>query len=61
MSGRYVLAIDQGTTSTRAILFDDKARPSATAQVQLNQIYPAPGLVEHDPEEIFRSVDRDRT
>jgi glycerol kinase len=56
MSGRHVLAIDQGTTSTRAILFDDKAQPCATAQVQLNQIYPAPGLVEHDPEEILRSV-----
>jgi glycerol kinase len=56
MSGRYVLAIDQGTTSTRAILFDGETRPCATAQVELNQIYPAPGLVEHDPEEIFRSV-----
>ncbi|MGE5259565.1 MAG: glycerol kinase GlpK, partial [Actinomycetota bacterium] len=56
MSGRYVLAIDQGTTSTRAVLFDDETRPCATAQVEFNQIYPAPGLVEHDPEEIFRSV-----
>jgi glycerol kinase len=56
MSGRHVLAIDQGTTSTRAILFDATARPCAIAQTQLNQIYPAPGLVEHDPEEIFRSV-----
>jgi glycerol kinase len=56
MSGRYVLAIDQGTTSTRAILFDGEARPCATAQVELNRIYPAPGLVEHDPEEILRSV-----
>jgi glycerol kinase len=56
MSGRYVLAIDQGTTSTRAILFDGAARPCATAQVALNQIYPAPGLVEHDPEEILQSV-----
>ncbi len=56
MSGRYVLAIDQGTTSTRAILFDDKAWPCATAQAELKQIYPGPGLVEHDPEEILRSV-----
>lgn len=56
MSERYVLAIDQGTTSTRAILFDAKARPCATAQTQLTQIYPAPGFVEHDPEEIMRSV-----
>jgi glycerol kinase len=56
MSGRYVLAIDQGTTSTRAILFDETARPCVTAQVELNQIYPAPGRVEHDPEEIFNTV-----
>ncbi|HZP08562.1 glycerol kinase GlpK [Methyloceanibacter sp.] len=56
MSGRYVLAIDQGTTSTRAILFDDEAKPCAVAQRELNQIYPAPGSVEHDPEEILRSV-----
>jgi glycerol kinase len=56
MSERYVLAIDQGTTSTRAILFDEMARPCATAQAPLTQIYPAPGLVEHDPEEIVSSV-----
>jgi glycerol kinase len=56
MNGRYVLAIDQGTTSTRAILFDDQAKPCAVAQRELNQIYPAPGSVEHDPEEILRSV-----
>ncbi len=52
----FVLAIDQGTTSTRAILFDHTGRPRATAQLPLTQIYPAPGLVEHDPEEIWRSV-----
>ncbi len=56
MSERYVLAIDQGTTSTRAILFDARARPCATAQLPITQIYPAPGEVEHDPEEIWRSV-----
>jgi glycerol kinase len=56
MSERYVLAVDQGTTSTRAILFDEMARPCATAQASLTQIYPAPGLVEHDPEEIVSSV-----
>jgi glycerol kinase len=57
MSGqRFVLAIDQGTTSTRAILFDDEGRPCASAQVPLTQIYPAPGEVEHDPEEIWQSV-----
>lgn len=52
----YVLAIDQGTTSTRAILFDASGRPSRIAQVELTQLYPRPGWVEHDPEEIWRSV-----
>jgi glycerol kinase len=57
MSGEsFVLAIDQGTTSTRAILFDRKGQAHASAQVPLMQIYPAPGQVEHDPEEIWRSV-----
>ena len=57
MSGEaFVLAIDQGTTSTRAILFDREGQARATAQVPLNQIYPAPGQVEHDPEEIWRAV-----
>jgi len=56
MSECYVLAIDQGTTSTRAILFDEAGRPKAVAQVPLTQIYPAPGQVEHDPEEIWQSV-----
>jgi glycerol kinase len=52
----FVLAIDQGTTSTRAIVFDRKGRTRASAQLPLTQIYPAPGLVEHDAEEIWRSV-----
>ena len=54
--GAYVLAIDQGTTSTRAILFDEEGRARASAHMPLTQIYPAPGQVEHDPEEIWRSV-----
>ncbi len=56
MSGRYLLAIDQGTTSTRAILFDAEGTPSASAQAELPQIYPQPGWVEHDPEEIWRAT-----
>jgi len=52
----YLLAIDQGTTSTRAILFDAALTPIATAQQELRQIYPAPGLVEHDPEEIWSAT-----
>ncbi|MFA5026884.1 MAG: glycerol kinase GlpK [Candidatus Methylomirabilota bacterium] len=50
---RYILALDQGTTSSRAILFDRQARPIAQAQRELRQIYPQPGWVEHDPEEIW--------
>jgi glycerol kinase len=52
----FLLAIDQGTTSSRAILFDAGLAPVATAQQEFRQIYPAPGLVEHDPEEIWSSV-----
>jgi len=53
---RYILAIDQGTTSTRAILFDAGGEPQATAQQELPQIYPADGWVEHDAEEIWRAT-----
>jgi len=54
--GRFILAIDQGTTSTRAILFDAGGEPQATAQQELPQIYPADGWVEHDAEEIWRAT-----
>jgi glycerol kinase len=56
MTTDYVLAIDQGTTSTRAILFDKAGRPGPTATVPLRQIYPAPGQVEHDAGEIWQAV-----
>jgi glycerol kinase len=49
----HLIAIDQGTTSTRAIVFDAELAPLATVQQELRQIYPAPGWVEHDPEEIW--------
>ena len=52
----YVLAIDQGTTSSRAILFDCKMDKIAMHQVEFQQFYPALGWVEHDPEEIWHSV-----
>ena len=52
----HVLAIDQGTTSTRAILFDANARPVAAAQRELEQRYPARGHVEHDPEQIWQGT-----
>ncbi|MGD9815105.1 MAG: glycerol kinase GlpK [Hyphomonadaceae bacterium] len=49
----HILAIDQGTTSTRAIVFDKDFAPKAVAQVELAQHYPQPGWVEHDAEEIW--------
>ncbi len=55
-SADHILAIDQGTTSSRAILFDRAGRPIATAQRELPQHYPQPGWVEHDPEAIWRDT-----
>jgi len=52
---RYVLALDQGTTSSRAILFDHRGHSCATSQKEITQYYPEPGWVEHDPEEIWES------
>ncbi|MER8418020.1 glycerol kinase GlpK [Mesorhizobium sp. M1329] len=52
----YILAIDQGTTSSRAILFDDKMKVVGSGQKEFTQYYPASGWVEHDPEEIWASV-----
>lgn len=52
----HVLAIDQGTTSTRAILFDREAHVVAVAQRELTQHYPARGFVEHDPEQIWQDT-----
>ena len=52
---RYVLALDQGTTSSRAILFDRDANAVATAQQEFRQIFPHPGWVEHDANEIWSS------
>jgi glycerol kinase len=51
-----LIAIDQGTTSTRAIAFDAALKPLAVAQRELRQIFPLPGWVEHDPEEIWQAV-----
>lgn len=52
----HILAIDQGTTSTRAIAFDKDFTPKATAQIELHQHYPQPGWVEHDAEEIWAAT-----
>ena len=53
---RYVGAIDQGTTSTRFIVFDESTRIKAESQKEHAQIYPEPGWVEHDPVEIWRNT-----
>ena len=52
---RYILALDQGTTSSRSILFGRDGRAVATAQKEFPQILPSPGHVEHDPEAIWQS------
>ncbi len=49
----FVLALDQGTTSSRALVFDHAGRVVATAQKEFRQIFPEPGWVEHDPTEIW--------
>ena len=51
----YILALDQGTTSSRAILFDGAGAIAATAQHEFEQFYPQAGWVEHDPTEILTS------
>lgn len=51
----YLLALDQGTSSSRSIVFDTQGRIVASAQLELPQIYPQPGWVEHDPREIWRT------
>lgn len=54
--GKYILAIDQGTTSSRAILFNKSGEIISSAQQEFEQIYPQPGWVEHDANEIWTSV-----
>ncbi|MCL5005911.1 MAG: glycerol kinase GlpK [Acidobacteria bacterium] len=52
---KYVLALDQGTTSSRAILYDQEGIPRSSANLEFKQYYPQAGWVEHDPEEIWQS------
>ena len=58
MKREFIAAIDQGTTSTRCILFDHAGRLVSVAQREHRQIFPRPGWVEHDPVEIWRNVER---
>lgn len=53
--GKYVMALDQGTTSSRCILFDKQGNMCSVAQMEYTQFYPKPGWVEHDPHEIWSS------
>jgi len=55
MGGRYVLALDQGTTSSRALIIGEDGLPVTAAAQEYPQIYPQPGWVEHDPEAIWES------
>ena len=55
MRQQYILALDQGTTSSRSILFDKNGNQVAVAQKEFTQLFPQPGLVEHDPMEIWDS------
>jgi len=57
MTSRFLLAIDQGTSSSRTVVYDDQINVVASAQREFTQIYPQPGWVEHDPEEIWSSVE----
>ena len=52
----YILALDQGTTSSRAIVFDKCGRIAGMAQQEFAQIYPFNGWVEHDPKDILRDI-----
>src|ERR1700748_3285453 len=56
ITGRYVASIDQGTASSRCLVFDDGARIVSVAQQEHRQHFPKPGWVEHDPQEIWRNV-----
>src|SRR4051794_2607794 len=56
MAASLLLAIDQGTTSTRAVFYDQAGQTLASAGWEIRQHYPRPGWVEHDPEEIWQSV-----
>src|SRR5687768_18045178 len=53
MASRFIIALDQGTTSSRAVLFDEKGEIKGIAQQEFRQIFPQSGWVEHDPGEIL--------
>ncbi|MGA2640662.1 MAG: FGGY family carbohydrate kinase, partial [Spirochaetia bacterium] len=56
MKDRYILAVDQGTSATKTVIFDSEGQISARASAPLASSFPRPGFVEQDPEAIYRSV-----
>src|SRR3954467_12057935 len=58
MSGSLILALDQGTTSSRAIVFDRRGRARGAAQQEFTQYFPRPGWVEHDPADLWETTRR---
>ena len=55
MDKKYILSLDQGTTSSRAVLFDHNGKIAGLSQKEFTQHFPKPGWVEHDPMEIWKS------
>ncbi|MCZ8217230.1 MAG: FGGY family carbohydrate kinase, partial [Cyclobacteriaceae bacterium] len=55
MAAKYIIALDQGTTSSRAVLFDEQGEIKGIAQQEFTQIFPQSGWVEHDPQEILKT------
>ena len=55
MNKNFIMSLDQGTTSSRAIIFDKKGNIVTVSQKEFTQIFPAPGLVEHDAKEIWNT------
>src|SRR6059036_3479825 len=61
MTGRYVLALDQGTSGSTALVIDTDGQVRARGYAELPQYYPQPGWVEHDPDEIWSTVEQATT
>ena len=55
MASQYIIALDQGTTSSRAVLFDEIGQIKGIAQQEIRQLFPKSGWVEHDPQEIWKT------
>ena len=55
MTKEFILSLDQGTSSSRAVIFDRYQQPLGMEQLEFKQYYPTPGWVEHDPEEIWET------